>query len=86
MIAMMDYLLKQVRLDFLFTPYKVLPASPDDGFLEFVPSETITVAQREGNGNLHTYLTSLDSNPENKKLFSKHTCGLVQVMLLQFTC
>ena len=67
MIAMMDYLLKQVRLDFKFTPYKVLPASPDDGFLEFVPSETITVAQREGNGNLHTYLTSLDSNPDKQK-------------------
>jgi len=67
MVAMMDHLLKQVRLDFKFTPFKVLAASPDDGILEFVPSDTITVAQNKNNGNLHAYLTSLDSNQEKQK-------------------
>lgn len=41
----MDYLLKQINLNFKLTPFKVLAASPNDGILEFVPSETVTVAQ-----------------------------------------
>lgn len=45
MVAIMDYLLKQVRYDFKLTPFKVLAASPNDGILEFVPSKTVTVAQ-----------------------------------------
>jgi len=63
MVAIMDNLLKQVRYDFKFTPFKVLAASPDDGILEFVPSETVTAAQKISNGNLQNYLTSLDSDP-----------------------
>jgi phosphatidylinositol 3-kinase len=67
MVAIMDYLLKQVRYDFKLTPFKVLAASPNDGILEFVPSKTVTAAQEISNGNLYVYLTSLDSDPVRQK-------------------
>lgn len=67
MVAIMDYLLKQVRYDFKFTPFKVLAASPNDGILEFVPSRTITEAQNLSNGNLQTYLIGLNSDPVKQK-------------------
>ncbi len=67
MVAIMDYLLKQVMYDCKFTPFKVLAASPDDGILEFVPSKTVTAAQEISNGNLQNYLTSLDSDPTRQK-------------------
>ncbi len=64
---MMDHILKQSNLFFKFTPFKVLAASPNDGILEFVPSDTITVAQNKNNGNLHAYLTSLDKDKDKQK-------------------
>ena len=42
MISLMDYLLKEVNLDFKFTTYKTLAMSKMDGMLEFVSdSKTI---------------------------------------------
>lgn len=67
MVAVMDYVLKQVRYDFKFTPFKVLAASPDDGILEFVPSSTITVAQKQCNGDLYQYLQGLTNEEEKRK-------------------
>lgn len=38
MIDLMDFILKQINLDFKFTAYKVLAHSESDGMLEFVPN------------------------------------------------
>jgi len=42
MINLMDHMLKDIQLDYEFTPYKILAMSEIEGMLEFVPgSETV---------------------------------------------
>ena len=56
MIDLMDFILKQINLDFKFTAYKVLAHSESDGMLEFVPNwQTIQAILQQYKKNINLF-------------------------------
>jgi phosphatidylinositol 3-kinase len=57
MIDLMDFVLKQINLDFKFTVYNVLAHSESDGMLEFVPNcSTIQSILAKNNKQIDLFL------------------------------
>jgi len=75
MIDLMDFVLKQINLDFKFTVYKVLAHSESDGMLEFVPNcSTIQSILQKNNKQIDLFLekSSEKNNTEYKKIFETY--------------
>lgn len=63
MINLMDHLLKNIDIDFHFTPYKVLAMSDKEGMLEFVAnSKTVQSIRQEYNNKIDDYIREKEYN------------------------
>lgn len=73
-IQLMDNLLKQINLDFKFTPYKVLAFSKEDGMLEFVKdSHTIQDLLKDNKNRIEDFFKGLATSKHHVQANGKDT-------------
>ena len=88
MISLMDHLLKQVNLDFMFTTFKVSSTSISDGYMEFVPeSSTISSILKHNSDKIESWFEKMSNkNPTTynkiQETFIKSCAGYCAVTYL----
>ncbi|KAJ2725794.1 Phosphatidylinositol (PI) 3-kinase [Coemansia sp. Benny D115] len=63
-ITLMDRLLRKESLDLRLTPYHVLATRVDQGFSQFIPSQSLAAILAENNNSILAYLRKTNPDPE----------------------
>ncbi|KAJ1647047.1 Phosphatidylinositol (PI) 3-kinase [Coemansia asiatica] len=63
-ITLMDRLLRKENLDLRLTPYHVLATRVDQGFSQFIPSQSLAAILAENNNSILAYLRKTSPDPD----------------------
>ncbi|KAI9503625.1 Phosphatidylinositol (PI) 3-kinase [Coemansia spiralis] len=63
-ITLMDRLLRKENLDLRLTPYHVLSTRVDQGFSQFIPSQSLAAILSENNNSILAYLRKTNPDPD----------------------
>ncbi|KAI9218952.1 kinase-like domain-containing protein [Blastocladiella britannica] len=69
---LMDRLLRRDNLNLQLTPYRVLATGPDQGFVQFIPSQSLASILLESGGSLQHYLRKYNADDSPSSSYGIH--------------